>query len=321
MHTRKPPLVLVVLALAAALAACGRGTDTASRPLAIGSGQTGTTFLSYGKAMQAVFGPSLNGYDPVIRPSNGSPDNTRLVAEDPNAVGIVQSTVAVDALQGHGEFARPITDLRVLASLYRSYVQLVTLPERGIRSVADLRGRRVSVGSKGSGTEVNAVHVLQALGWVEGRDVQVVRLNATDSFDALQGGRIAAMFRSDGVPAPGITKLAQERRIVLVPLDEVVQPLQQRHGGQTYIAATIPADTYPGVSTATATLAAPNLLVVNRAMDPDLAYRLTKALFERKAQLVRMEREASHLDQLSAQEVAPLELHPGAARYYDEILR
>ena len=271
--------------------------------------------------MQTVFRSSLNGYDPVITPSNGSPDNTRLVAKDPNAVGIVQSTVAADALQGHGQFKQPVTDLRVLANLYGSYVQLVTLPERGIRSAAALRGRRVSVGSKGSGTEVNAVHVLETLGLVAGRDVKVVRLNATDSFEALRRGQIDAMFRSDGVPAPGIAELAGERRIDLVPLDELVQPLQQRHGGQAYVTATIPGGTYPGIDAAKATLVAPNLLLVNRAMDPDLAYRLTKALFERKAQLVGIEPEAGHLDQLGAQEVAPLELHPGAARYYDEILR
>ena len=147
------------------------------------------------------------------------------------------------------------------------------------------------------------------------------RISATDSFEALRRGQIDAMFRSDGVPAPGIAELAGERRIDLVPLDELVQPLQQRHGGQAYVTATIPGGTYPGIDAAKATLVAPNLLVVNRAMDPDLAYRLTKALFERKAQLVGIEPEAGHLDQLGAQEVAPLELHPGAARYYDEILR
>ena len=90
---------------------------------------------------------------------------------------------------------------------------------------------------------------------------------------------------------------------------------------ETLRLATLRGDTYPGIAAAKATLVAPNLLVVNRAMDPDLAYRLTKALFKQKAQLVGIEPEAGHLDQLGAQEVAPLELHPGAARYYDEILR
>ena len=90
---------------------------------------------------------------------------------------------------------------------------------------------------------------------------------------------------------------------------------------ETLRLATLRGDTYPGIAAAKATLVAPNLLVVNRAMDPDLAYRLTKALFEQKAQLVGIEPEAGHMDQLGAQEVAPLELHPGAARYYDEILR
>jgi TRAP transporter TAXI family solute receptor len=321
MRSWKPRLVLVLLLLVATLAGCGLGPEDERRPLVIGSGQKGTTFLSYGEAMQTVFRSSIDDHDPVIKPSNGSPDNTRLVAKDPNAVGIVQSTVAADALQGHGQFQQPITDLRVLANLYSSYVQLVTLPERGIRSVGDLKGKRVSVGSKGSGTEVNAVHVLETLGLMGGRDVEVMRLSATDSFDALRSGKIDAMFRSDGVPAPGIAKLAEERTVALMPLDELVRQLQQQHGGQAYLAATIPGGTYAGIAKPTATLRAPNLLVVNRAMDPDLAYRLTKALFERKTQLVGMEREAEHLDQLGAQEVAPLELHPGAARYYDEILR
>ena len=142
-----------------------------------------------------------------------------------------------------------------------------------------------------------------------------------NSVKQLDGGGIDAFFWTDGIPGPAIAELAGKRRIVLVPLDEFVRPLQQRYGGgQTYTAATIPAAAYGGVSTATPTVTLPNLLVVNRSMDDDLAYRLTKALFEHKAQLVGMEKEARHLDQLTAQEVAPLELHQGAARYYDEAL-
>jgi uncharacterized protein len=229
--------------------------------------------------------------------------------------------VASDAILGRGEFKQPVPDLRVLANLYTSYIHVVTLPDRNIRSFRDLKGKRVSVGSKGTGTEIDAMQLLAVFGFDPARDLKVERLSTSDSVEQLDRGGIDAFFRTDGIPGPAIAELAGKRRIVLVPLDEFVRPLQQRYGGgQTYTAATIPAGIYGGVSAATPTVALPNLLVVNRSMDDDLAYRLTKALFEHKAQLVGIEKEARNLDQLTAQEVAPLELHRGAARYYDEAL-
>jgi uncharacterized protein len=271
--------------------------------------------------MKAVLGSALPGSRMVITPSNGSPENVRLLERDPSAIGLVHSGVASDAILGRGEFKQPVPDLRVLANLYTSYIHVVTLPDRNIRSFHDLKGKRVSVGSKGTGTEIDAMQLLAVFGFDPARDLKVQRLSTSDSVEQLDRGGIDAFFRTDGIPGPAIAELAGKRRIALVPLDEFVRPLQQRYGGgQTYTAATIPAATYGGVSTATPTVALPNLLVVNRSMDDDLAYRLTKALFEHKAQLAGIEKEARHLDQLTAQEVAPLELHQGAARYYEEAL-
>jgi uncharacterized protein len=321
MPSRKSRSVLVMAVVAVLLTACGGKGGSPSRQLTIGAGQKGSTFASYGEAMKAVFGSSLRDYRVTITPSNGSPENVRMLARDPSAVGLVHSGVASDAVLGRGEFQRPVPDLRVLANLYTSYIHVVTLPERNIRSFRDLKGKRVSVGSKGTGTEVDAMQLLAVFGFDPDRDLKVQRLNTNDSVEQLDRGRIDAFFRTDGIPGPAIAKLAQKRKIALVPLDEFVRPLQQRYGGgQTYTAATIPVGAYHDVTTATPTVALPNLLVVNRAMDAELAYRLTKALFEHKAQLAEIEKEARNLDQLTAQEVAPLELHPGATRYYDEAL-
>jgi TRAP transporter TAXI family solute receptor len=321
MRSKSPRSVLVMAVVAVLLAACGGRADSPQRRLTIGSGQKGSTFASYGEAMKAVFGSSLPDYRVTITPSNGSPENVRLLARDPNAVGLVHSGVASDAVLGRGEFRQPVSDLRVLANLYTSYIHVVTLPERNIHSFGDLKGKRISVGSKGTGTEVDAMQLLRVFGFDPVRDLKVQRLNTNDSVEQLDRGGIDAFFRTDGIPGPAIAKLAQKRKIVLLPLDEFVRPLQQRYGGgQTYTAATIPAGAYNGVTTPTPTVALPNLLVVNRSMDDDLAYRLTKALFVHKAELAGMEKEARNLDQLTAQEVAPLELHAGAARYYDQVL-
>jgi TRAP transporter TAXI family solute receptor len=171
MRSRKPRSILVMAVVAVLLAACGGSAGSPPTRLTIGSGQEGSTFASYGEAMKAVLGSSLPGYRLVITPSNGSPENVRLLERDPSAIGLVHSGVASDAILGRGEFKQPVPDLRVLANLYTSYIHVVTLPDRNIRSFRDLKGKRVSVGSKGTGTEIDAMQLLAVFGFDPARDL------------------------------------------------------------------------------------------------------------------------------------------------------
>ena len=197
---------------------------------------------------------------------------------------------------------------------------MATIKGKGISSVEDLRGRRVSVGSPGSGTEVIALRVLEAAGLDPDDDISRQQLGVGESVQAVKDGALDAFFWSGGVPTSAVTDLATSRELLLLPTDQYVDELSRRYG-DFYVSAEIEAGRYDGVDQPVKVVAVPNYLVVNRSMDPELAYRLTKLLFDRKAALAEVHPSARRLELDTAPKVAPLELHPGAKRYYDEQAR
>jgi TRAP transporter TAXI family solute receptor len=180
--------------------------------------------------------------------------------------------------------------------------------------VADLQGKRVSVGSPNSGTEVIADRILEAAG------VRVRRegLGVDESVQAMKDGTIDAFFWSGGLPTGAVTDLATTDDIRLIDTTEFTDALKKKYGN-VYRNETIPGGTYDGVSEDVPTIAVPNYLVVNESMDEQLAYDLTKLLFDHKQDLVAVHPEAENLDpQRAAEVIAPVELHSGAQRYFDE---
>jgi uncharacterized protein len=194
---------------------------------------------------------------------------------------------------------------------------VATVKGKGIESIEDLGGKRVSVGSPGSGTEVIALRVLEAAGLDPDHDLQRQQLGVGESVQAVNDGALDAFFWSGGVPTSAVTDLATSRELLLLPTDQYVDELTERYG-DFYAAAEIEPGRYQGVDAAVKVVAVPNYLVVNRSMDPELAYRLTKLLFDSKKALAEVHPSANRLELDTAPEVAPLELHPGARRYYDE---
>ena len=145
-------------------------------------------------------------------------------------------------------------------------------------------------------------------------------LGVGESVQAVKDGALDAFFWSGGVPTSAVTDLATSRELLLLPTDQYVEPLKQRYG-EFYISAEIEPGRYEGVGEPVKVVAVPNYLVVHRSMDPELAYRLTKLLFDRKSALAEVHPSAERLELETAPKVAPLELHPGARRYYDEQAR
>ena len=185
------------------------------------------------------------------------------------------------------------------------------------QSVEDLEGKRVSVGSPGSGTEVIALRILEAAGLDPDERHQPPAARASTRRAGAQDGALDAFFWSGGVPTSAVTDLATTRELLLLPTDQYVDELKERYG-DFYTAAEIEAGGYEGVEAPVKVVAVPNYLVVNRSMDPELAYQLTKLLFDQKEALVKVHPAARRLELETAPKVAPLELHPGAQRYYDE---
>ncbi len=185
-----------------------------------------------------------------------------------------------------------------------------------IETIEDLRGQTVSVGSPNSGTEVIALRLLEVAGLDPEEDITQRGLGVGESVQALRDGSIDAFFWSGGVPTGAVTDLATTDDIRLLALDRYLAPLRERFG-EAYTEAKVEDDEYEGVA-GTTTIGVPNLLMVSEDMSDDLAERITQALYEGKDRLATIVPAAESLDPADGQElVTPVELHPGARRYYE----
>ena len=176
----------------------------------------------------------------------------------------------------------------------------------------------MSTGDPGSGTEVIALRMLEAAGLDPDKDIKRSELGVDESVSAVRDGTIDAFFWSGGLPTAALTDLATTEEIRLVPNAEYAGKLRAEYG-EAYMKTTIPKDTYKGLTKDVPIVGVPNLLVVNADMDKKLAHDLTKLLFDQKANLAEVHPEAKKLDPNTSQNVVPpVELHPGAAQYYQE---
>jgi uncharacterized protein len=317
MQRRRATSVLF-LAAVLALAACGGGGGGGadSRRLSIATGGTGGVYFVYGGGLAKQISSSLEGYEATAEVTSASVDNMTLIGDEKSALAFTLADTAGDAVQGKGSFKEKVP-AQALARLYTNYTQVVTVAGDGVAGVEDLKGKRVSVGSPNSGTEVIALRILEAAGLDPDADIKRQQLSVAESVQAVKDGALDAFFWSGGLPTAAVTDLANSRKIALLPTDRYVDPLKQKFG-DVYGESTIKGGTYKGVSRDVATVGVPNYLVVNQSMSEDLAYQLTKLLFDKKSELAQVHPEAKNLDRATAQDVTPLELHPGAKRYFDE---
>ena len=262
---------------------------------------------------------NLPGVRATAEVTSASVDNLRFVRDGRTDLAFTMGDVLADAVKGKGAFDGQPAPIVALATLYTNYEYLVTIEGTGISSIASLRGRVVSLGSPGSGTEVSAERVLRASGLDPGRDVTRHGLGVSESVGALKDGKIHAFFWMGGVPAPALQDLSHTQGVTmrLVPTAGVVESLRASYG-DVYVASAVPRGVYPGVDAAVPVLGVMNLLVVNASMDEQLAYDITRVLHERQPELAAIHPEARNLKLESAVKNSPAPFHPGALRYYKE---
>jgi len=191
------------------------------------------------------------------------------------------------------------------------------MADAGIERVADLRGKRVSMGAPGSGTAVAAENIIAGLGLSQD-EFNAQYLDFSGTADGLKDGVLDAAFVVGGLGIGVVKELALTRDIVLVGFTaDESKTLNSRH--PAYVTQKIPAGVYRGVSAEVATLSTWNVVVVNAAMDDDLAYRLLCSLYENKPSLESIVAAASYTTPANANRLTAVPLHPGAQRYLDEI--
>ncbi len=315
----------LILAAAVVAAACNpqelaRQAGARTR-LSIATGGTGGVYYPYGGAIARVITERLAGVEATAEVTAASVDNLKLIRDRKSDIAFSLADTLDDAVAGRGVFGRrgPVP-ARVLAVLYDNYTHLVAGGSGRIGRVGDLAGKHVSMGAAGSGTELVATRILRSAGLEPGRDFTPVSLGVSQSVDALKDGKIDAFFWSGGVPTASVLDLASTPGLSwrLVPNDDALDALRRTYGASLYSRLVVPRDAYPGLPANVAVVGVANLLVVHRDMPDQLAYDITRLLFEHQAELAAVHAEAARLRPASETTSAPAPFHPGAIRYYRE---
>jgi TRAP transporter TAXI family solute receptor len=289
--------------------------------LSIATGNTGGVYYPYGGGLAKVLSESLPKVEVTAEVTAASVDNLKLIQLGKVDIAFTLADTLADAVGGRGAFEKTgAVKARTLAVLYPNYTHLVTVEGNGVERLADLRGKVVSTGSAGSGTEVIAFRVLRAAGLDPDRDIRRQALSVNASVDAIKDDKIDAFFWSGGLPTASVLDLASTAGVTakLIANDDVIPSLQSAWGPSLYRRIVMPKGSYPGQPTDIGVVAVDNALVVDAAMDAQLAYEVTRTLFDKKAELVAIHPEARHLSPEIAIAGSPAEFHPGAIRYYQE---
>jgi len=306
-----PPVLTrraVLLGTAAVLAGCA--TDPGPRPdrLRIATGPPGAVYREVGGALAQVLRERFPDADVRTIPTGASVHNLRLLHEGGTDLAFVSIDSAVAGLKAG--VPRRTT---AVARLYDSFIHLVTMRDGPISQLADLTGKQVSIGARGSGTEFITRRMLSLNLDVKPR---LVNMNQLDSADAL-GGDLDAFFTLTGVPTPAITDLLEQGvPLRLVELGDQVEPMNKYFGEEeVYAPATIASSAYPGIA-ATDTMTVANLLLAQPTLDADVVEAVTATLFAERERIARGHQEANRINVRTGIATSPVPLHPGAARYY-----
>jgi TRAP transporter TAXI family solute receptor len=287
--------------------------------LSIATGGTGGVYYPLGGGLAALISKHLPGVEATAEVTTASVDNMKLLHADKIALAFTLPDTAWDAYQGKLKGLSEKIGVRALAALYSNYLHIVALDGVGIKTINDLKGKRVSTGAPGSGTEIRGLRVLEAYGTSPKDLKSQERLGVAESAGALKDRRIDAFIWDGGLPTAAVLDLGATPgiKIHLIPHGDSVAKMTAKYG-PLYFVASIPKGTYGGVEVDVPIAAATNLLAVHERMDESLAYQITKLLLERTADLVAVHQAAKEISLKSAVVGSPIPFHPGALRYYKE---
>ncbi|SBT37681.1 TAXI family TRAP transporter solute-binding subunit [Micromonospora auratinigra] len=297
-------LLMLLLPVTAGLAAC---RDEPHQPvrIRIATGSPTAVYHAFGQSLATILNRELAGVRASVVVTAASAQNVRLVGSGQAELGFTQADVLPPSSPEH-------PTVLAVARVYDDLLHLVTTAGGPVRTLADLRGRRVSVGADGSGTEVTAMRLLQ-VAQLGGDRVHQEHLGLDDSVAALRAGRIDAFFFSGGLPVRGIAELAGTTAVRMVDLGEWAEPLRRGYG-QVYVTRDIPRSMYG--TDPVSTVANPNYLIVRADLPEPLVREVTRLLMERRAELAEAHPAAGRMSPRSAIVTTPLPLHPGAADWY-----
>lgn len=304
--------------LAAASALTIAATAHAQEFVTVLTGGTSGVYYPMGVALSQVYGKAMPGSKTSAQVTKASAENLNLLQAGRGEIAFTLGDALGDAWKGDAEagFKTPLNKLRTIAAIYPNYIQIVAAADSGIKTLADLKGKRVAVGAPKSGTELNARTIFKGAGMSYKDFAKVEYLPFGESIELMKNRQLDATLISAGLGVSAIRDLATSVRIIIVPVPaDVIAKI----GEAAYQAGTVPANTYNGQTESVSTVAIQNFLVSHEGVSTDAAYEMTKAIFEHLPDLQAAHAAAKSITRENAAKGPPAPLHPGAEKYYREV--
>ncbi len=280
-------------------------------------GQSGV-YYPMGVALSQIYAKTIPNARATAQVTKASAENLNLLQAGRGELAMALGDSVSDAWKGDAEagFKTKLDKLRGLSGTYNNYIQIVAGADSGIKTLADLKGKRISVGAAKSGTELNARAIFKAAGLNYSDMAKVEYLAFGESVELMKNRQLDATLQSAGLGVASLRDLATAVKIIVIP---VPADVVAKVGDAAYQAAIIPANTYPGQTTDVATAAIPNFLVTHAGVSEELAYQMTKSMYENLDTLYAAHNSAKAIKRENAIKGMPVPLHPGAERYYKEV--
>jgi TRAP transporter TAXI family solute receptor len=300
-----------------ALAGLSAGAAAQQKFVNILTGGQSGVYYPLGVALGQIYGKAMPDTKTSVQATKASVENLNLLQAGRGELAFTLGDSLSDAWKGDEEagFKTPLAKLRTVAGIYPNYIQIVASADSGIKTLADLKGKRISVGAPRSGTELNARAILKAAGLTYKDFAKVEFLPFGESVELIKNRQLDVTLQSAGLGVASIRDLATTMKIVVV---SIPPELVAKIGDPAYQQATIPANTYTGQDTAVPSVAIKNFLVTHEGVPADLVYSMTKAAFTNLDQLAAAHSAAKAINLADAVKAPPVPLHPGAERYFRE---
>ncbi len=303
------------LLLGAALA-LGAGAAQSQEFINILTGGTSGVYYPLGVALSEIYAENIDGARTQVQATKASVENLNLLAQGKGELAFALGDSVKMAWDGNAEagFPQPLSNLRAIAAIYPNYVQIVASAESGIKTLEDLKGKSISVGAPASGTELNARAIFAAAGMSYDDLGKVEYLPYAESAELIKNRQLDATLQSSGLGVAFIKDLTATMDINIVSIPtSVVEAV-----GAPYIPSVIPAATYTGQTEDVSTAAVGNILVTHAGVSDELAYQMTKLMYENLETMIASHSAARDINPAAALMGLSIPLHPGAERYYRE---
>ncbi len=283
----------------------------------IGTGGTAGTYFPLGGAFAEIWNQNIDGINATAQSTGASVANINLLMDKKVEVVIVQNDTALYAYVGEKMFeGQTFEGIRGLATLYSEPLQIVTT-DPNIKTVADLKGKRLAVGAIGSGVEANARQIIAAAGMDFETDIDAKFLSFAEASAGLKDKQVDAAFLTAGIPTAAIQDLSAQNDVYIVAIEgDIANTLKTDY--KFFTDYVIPANTYKGQTEDVQTLTVKSMLCVSTEMSDELAYELTKQIYQNLDRVELAHNVGKFITLETALEAMPVPVHPGAQKFFDE---